>query len=99
MRIATFAAMSLFGVSVAGADVWKDRVVYPDPDAPLALTSSSHVLYVNDCMPNGCDVTASSTDSSIANSSSIPDANAHLDAYMHGTPHWDEVIECVKKKF
>jgi len=99
MRIVSFVAVSLFGGSVASADVWKDRVVYPDPDAPFALTSSSKVLYVNDCMPNGCDVTASSTDSSISNSSSIPDVNAHLDAYMHGTAHWDEVITCVKKKF
>jgi len=38
------------------------------------------------------------TDSSITNSSSIPDAaSVRLDAYPHGKDHWDQVIACVKE--
>jgi MYXO-CTERM domain-containing protein len=88
--------------SVGHAEVWQDRVL---PCAPgtaneLAITSSSHILYVNDCLPNGCQV-ASGTDSSLTDTSSISTqgTTVTMQPYMHGQDHWDKVIACLKDTF
>jgi hypothetical protein len=97
MRVAILAL--LVGIpGGAAADVWQDRVIYPESDAGFAQrTTSSKILYVNDCMPNGCTVTRGQ-DSSINNTSSIPALpSVTLDAYAHGQAHWDDVIACVRE--
>ncbi|MGE0547415.1 MAG: hypothetical protein AB7O24_21105 [Kofleriaceae bacterium] len=90
--------LALGGHGIAHADVWKDRYIPCDPFSPVGLTSSSHTLYVNDCMPNGC-VVKSGSDSSFTNTSSIADTTVTLSPYMHGQAHWDSVIECLKETF
>ena len=88
--------------SVATAEVWQDRVLPCEPGTAneLAITSSSHILYVNDCLPNGCQV-RSGTDSSLTDSSSISTSGVTvtMQPYMHGQDHWDKVIACVKETF
>lgn len=97
MRIATLSAVAMLALpTIAHADVWQDRVVYPEP-GQAQLTTSSKVLYLNDCLPNGCNVIASQSNSSINNTSSIANQNTTLSAYAHGQAHWDEVIQCVKE--
>lgn len=90
--------LSLLVPSVATADVWRDRVLECEPLPPgvLALTTSSHVLYVNDCKPNGCNVSASSSDSAVDNTSSIASSDTLVNAYMHSDEHFAQVIECVR---
>ncbi len=90
--------LSLLVPSVAAADVWRDRVLECEPLKPgvAALTNSSHVLYVNDCKPGGCNVTASSSDSALTNTSSIADVNTRMSAYMHSDEHFAQVMECVR---
>jgi MYXO-CTERM domain-containing protein len=88
----------LVGVpGLAAADVWQDRVVYPEFDGGFAQrTTSSKILYLNDCMPAGCTVRRGQ-DSSINNMSSIPSlSSVTLDAYAHGKAHWDDVVACVR---
>jgi len=107
MRVAILAAVLGLGATSAGADtlkpsvVWQNRVVEdaaPPPNGGIALTTVSHTLYLNDCMPNGCTVTPG-TDSSLTNRSSIPDTTVVLDKYPHGTEHWNSLVQCVKDTF
>ena len=90
-------ALSLLVPSVAAADVWKDRVLECPPLKPgiAELTTSSHVLYVNDCKPNGCPVTASTSDSALTNTSSIANANTRMSAYMHSDDHFARVTNYI----
>jgi hypothetical protein len=79
--------------------VWKDRVIQYDPQqGPIGLTNVSKILYLNDCKPSGCGVTPGN-DSSIANTSSIPDTATTLDAYPYPQAHWDSLVACVKETF
>ncbi|MDX2092431.1 MAG: MYXO-CTERM sorting domain-containing protein [Kofleriaceae bacterium] len=82
-------------------DVWHDDgLPCPDMKAGVApLTSSSRILYVNDCLPNGCTVTKNSANSALSNTSSIASGTVRMSPYIHGQAHWDEVIACVRETF
>ncbi|MCW5803347.1 MAG: hypothetical protein KIT31_13270 [Deltaproteobacteria bacterium] len=98
MRAAVVVA--LLGLpAAAAADVWQDRVIPCGQGDELALTSSSRILYVNDCAPGKCNVTRGGNDSSITNTSSIANRNTVMPPYLHGAAHFAGVVECVKKGF
>lgn len=86
----------LLAPSIATADVWQDRVIPCDPDRAASLTTSSRLLYVNDCKPGGCQVTRSQQDSALNNTSSIASQNTTMSAYQHSDAHFDQVMECVR---
>ncbi|MDQ3370938.1 MAG: hypothetical protein M3680_36430, partial [Myxococcota bacterium] len=111
MRVALLAAViglvPALGLGPAGADtlkkpiVWKNRVLpplQPDANGPVALTSVSRKLYLNDCKPNGCAVFPGA-DNSLTNRSSIAESNVVLSAYHHGDEHWGKLVQCVKDTF
>jgi len=86
----------------ASAEVWQDRYLPCEPGTAneLALTSSSHILYVNDCLPNGC-VVRNGSDSSLTDTTSISatGTTVTMQPYAHGKDHWDKVIACVRETF
>ncbi|MGE0398889.1 MAG: MYXO-CTERM sorting domain-containing protein [Kofleriaceae bacterium] len=92
--------------AVAGAepslanDVYLNRVdeCPPERAGVQFLTTSSHVLYVNDCLPNGCAVTRGQ-DSSLTDTSSIASANTTMSAWTYGPEAWATVMDCVKANF
>lgn len=96
MRVTWPVVVSLLVPTLAAADVWQDRVVECEPGR-AALTSSSRLLYVNDCKPNGCQVTRSSQDSALNNTSSIASANTTMSAYQYDDAHFARVMECVRE--
>lgn len=106
MRVAILAAVLGFGATAAHAEVfkkpivWQDRVIPYDHtlEGPTALSSVSRVLYLNDCKPNGCAVSPGN-DSSINDTSSIPQSSTTLDAYPYSQAHWDSLVQCVKDTF
>ena len=98
-------ALGLPSVAVAERSLAND-VFHADEECPPAeragiqfLTSSSHVLYVNSCLPGGCAVTRGSQDSSISNTSSIASANTTMSAWTYGPEAWATVMDCVKANF
>ncbi len=74
--------------------VWKNTV--KNKGAVAAFTPVSHVLYLNDCMPNGCTVNPGNDDSR-TNSSSIAQNIRHLNAFPYG--YWDQLVDCVTDTF
>lgn len=89
--------------AVAGAepslanDVYMDRVDECRPGVQF-LTTSSHTLFVNSCLPGGCAVTRGQ-DSSITNTSSIASQNTTMSAWTYGPEAWETVMECVRQNF
>lgn len=78
--------------------VWKNTV--KNKGAVAAFTPVSHVLYLNDCKPNGCTVNPGAqtgTDDSRTNTSSIAENTRVLNAYPYG--NWDQLVDCVSDTF
>jgi len=78
-----------------------DRVMQPPKRSPTgvkAFTSVSRVIYLNPCLPNGCTVYPGSDDSR-TNRSSIPNTQALLTAWPHGTTAWNQLVQCVKDMY
>jgi len=102
MRVAILTVVLGLGAASAHAETFKKPIIWqrqPVPAAdPVPLTSVSHILYLNDCKPNGCNVTPGS-DSSINNTSSIADTAVTLDAYNHSQTDWNNLVACVKETF
>ena len=101
MRAARLAVLGLFVPSLAAADVYQNRVLEcPPGEMGLArLTSSSRVLYVNDCLPNGCVVKKGNADSAITDTSSLATGTVTMAAWSHGPEAFDRVFACVQEKF
>jgi MYXO-CTERM domain-containing protein len=58
----------------------------------------SHVIYLNNCKPNGCALKPG-YDNATTNTSSIPDVNATVSAYTGSDATWQQVVQCVKQTY
>jgi MYXO-CTERM domain-containing protein len=77
--------------------VWKNTVK-ARPTGVKTLTQVSHVLYLNDCLPNGCTVNPGADDSR-SDRSSIAESQRHLDAWSYGDQKWNALVACVKETY
>lgn len=104
MRIA-LAAILLAPLAAAagpipGSPGFADVVVQPPRHAtgPRAFTQVSHLIYLNNCLPNGCTINPGNDDS-LTQTSSIPQAQAHLEAWKWGPDNWNQLVQCVKDMY
>ncbi|HEU0036017.1 MAG TPA: MYXO-CTERM sorting domain-containing protein [Kofleriaceae bacterium] len=106
MRAALVTALLVGLPVVAAADapraypklgVWKNTVKKL-PDGVKPLTSVSHVLYLNDCRPNGCTVSPGGDDSR-SDRSSIPVNTVVLSPFSYGDDYWNRLVQCVKETY
>jgi hypothetical protein len=65
---------------------------------PVELANVSHVMFLNDCKPNGCTVFPGKDDSR-SNHSSIVDAPVFLAAFPGGPEKWNQVVSCVQRLY
>ncbi len=90
------------GGASAAPNVIKPGVVWGGvhklPPGAKPFTSVSHVLYLNDCMPNGCTVRPGSDDSR-TDHSSIAESQVTLDAWSYGQDYWNKLVTCVKETY
>jgi len=87
--------------SIAAADPsFSDAVVHGarHSSGPKHFTQVSHLVYLNNCLPNGCDVFPGD-DNSLTQHSSIPQSNAHLAAWSYGQDNWNQLVQCVKDMY
>lgn len=101
MRVASLAVLGLLVPSIAVAEVYQDRVIECPPGelGIPRLTGSSHVLYVNDCLPNGCVVKRGPSDSSLTDTSNLASGTVTMSGWTHGAASFDRVLACVQEKF
>ena len=77
--------------------VWKNTVKQL-PAGTKQLTSVSHILYLNDCLPDGCTVNPGADDSR-TNRSSIAESPRLLSAWSYGDQYWNNLVTCVKDTY
>src|SRR6476620_1428042 len=58
----------------------------------------SHVIYLNNCKPGGCQLKAGNNNAT-TNTSSIPTATSMVAAYSGSDATWQKVVDCVKKTY
>ena len=67
------------------------------PPAPTTLPSA-RVIYLDDCLPDGCTVSPGDDDSRTAHSS-IVDRPSHLPGFAWGPERWHELVACVQSAY
>src|SRR5690242_7805700 len=103
MRAAFLAATLIPAIAAAEspAPPMRDVVVHGARHAKAGtsqFTSVSHLIYLNNCLPNGCDVSPGEDDS-LTQHSSIPQQQAHLAAWGYGQTNWNSLVQCVKDMY
>ena len=58
----------------------------------------SNVIYLNNCKPNGCQVSPGQ-DNSATNRSSIPEQASTVTAFAYSDSNWQQVVQCVKDTY
>ncbi len=71
-----------------------EGAVYQAPN-PAAV---SHVIYLNNCKPNGCQMKPG-YDNATTNTSSIPETNSTVSAFTGSDATWQAVVQCVKQTY
>src|SRR3954454_13275225 len=64
----------------------------------LTPAKVSHIIYMNNCQPSGCTLTPGN-DNSLANTSSIPNGQAVVQAYAGSAANWAALVSCVKQSY
>ncbi|HTL34083.1 MAG TPA: Ig-like domain-containing protein [Kofleriaceae bacterium] len=65
---------------------------------PTTAAAVSHVIYLNNCKPNGCAM-KSGYDNATTNTSSIPDMTSTVPAYTGSDATWQQIVQCVKQTY
>lgn len=60
--------------------------------------AASNVIYLNNCKPNGCQVTPGQDDSR-TNRSSVPNRSSTVTPFAYSDAVWTQVVECVKQTY
>ncbi|HUS28748.1 MAG TPA: Ig-like domain-containing protein [Kofleriaceae bacterium] len=94
--------LGMFGTAAAAprtAMKWVDESrlgkEWIGPDSSAAV---SHVIYMNNCKPNGCQLSPGS-DNAPLNRSSVPDASSTVSAYTGSDANWQAIVQCVKQTY
>ena len=85
------------GARAAHAEAFARPIVLDKQAHPVAQTTISHIVYMNNCMPDGCDLTGGDNDDA-ANHVSVyaNPGGSHLSAYKYGDASWASLVDCAK---
>jgi MYXO-CTERM domain-containing protein len=97
------AALALGMVSTAvaaprGSYKWTNEGLIGAQYQPPKAATVSHVIYLNNCKPNGCQLKAG-YDNATTNTSSVPDSNSTISAFTGSDATWQQVVQCVKQTY
>jgi uncharacterized protein (TIGR03382 family) len=62
-----------------------------------APSGVSHIIFLNNCQPNGCTLTPGSDGTQ--NQSDIVNSQVHVSAYSGTTTQWNAIVNCVKQTY
>jgi hypothetical protein len=71
---------------------------YVGPDAVHAAPGFSNVIYLNNCKPNGCQVTPGNANS-LTNTSGIPQQPSTVQAWAYSDAAWSQLVSCVRESY
>jgi len=87
-------------VNGALADTSPHEILKVNPRSPaqLAPAADTRILFMNNCMPNGCPIKTGNPDNR-TQTSDLADFNGTLTAWKWGQPVWDATMACMKNVF
>ena len=98
---AALIALLLIPAAAAAEPQFRDVIMQPPKHAApgaIPFAPVSHLIYLNNCLPNGCTVYPGNDDSLTAHSS-IPNAQSHLAGWQWGSSNWTTLVQCVKDMY
>jgi MYXO-CTERM domain-containing protein len=78
--------------------VWTNEELRDAVWQPPKAATVSHVIYLNNCKPNGCQIKPG-YDNATTNTSSVPKTNATISAFTGSDAVWQQVVQCVKQTY
>jgi len=81
-----------------GAYKWTNESLVDAQWAPPAAATVSHVIYLNNCKPNGCQLNPGNNNAT-TNTSSIPDSPTTVSPFSGSDAVWQQVVQCVKQTY
>jgi hypothetical protein len=104
-RSLAFSAVLVFGMASSALAAPRTAIKWLDQDrigkewiGPGTAEAVSHVIYLNNCKPNGCALKAG-YDNATTSTSSIPDSPSTVAAYTGSDATWQQVVQCVKQTY
>jgi hypothetical protein len=101
MRLVWLLALLPTAAAASPWDPYTDVIVQPPRHATRqtpGFAQVSHVIYLNDCLPNGCTITPGFDDSR-SDHSSIPQQQSHIAGWSWGPDLWNQFVQCVKDTY
>src|SRR5438094_7102296 len=94
-------ALSVGMVNLASAEPratyrWTDPSLQGSPWSAPAVNGASHVIFLNNCKPNGCTLHAG-FDNSSTDTSSIPNGTSLVQPYSGSDATWSSIVSCVRQ--
>jgi hypothetical protein len=96
----TLAVLTVGTVSSLAHGAPRATFKFTDPRGPGAAwlapapSGVSHIIYLDNCQPNGCTLTPGSDGTQ--NQSDIINSQVHMSAYSGGASNWSALVQCVK---
>src|ERR1051325_7771895 len=59
----------------------------------------SHVIYLNNCQPNGCQIRGTGYDDASTNQSSIANGTINMSPYAGTSAQWNQIVQCVQQTY
>jgi MYXO-CTERM domain-containing protein len=94
MGMVSSAALAAPNATYKWADGAAPGMNYKAPDSAAV----SHVIYLNNCKPNGCQLSPG-YDNAPQNTSSIPDQSSTVSAYTGSDATWNSIVQCVRQTY
>ncbi|HEY5950647.1 MAG TPA: Ig-like domain-containing protein [Kofleriaceae bacterium] len=94
-------ALGMVGTASAapvGSYRWTNDNLIGSQVEPPKKEAVSHVIYLNNCKPNGCNLKPG-YDNATTDTSSIPDTTSTVSAYTGSDATWQQIVQCVKQTY
>jgi hypothetical protein len=104
-RSLAFSAVLVLGMAGSALAAPRTAIKWLDQDrigkewiGPGTAEAVSHVIYLNNCKPNGCQLKPG-YDNATTSTSSIPDVNSTVAAYTGSDATWNAIVQCVRQTY
>ncbi len=81
-----------------GSYKWTNESMQGSLYVPPNPAAVSHTIYLNNCKPNGCQLSPGNNNAPM-NQSSIPNAASTVSAFSGTDATWQQVVSCVKQAY
>src|SRR5206468_6444014 len=77
---------------------WVDPALEGSPWEAPPPAGVSHVIYLNNCQPNGCTIHAGGNNAT-TDTSEIPNTTSLVSAYQGSSSQWNSLVSCIQQSY